>query len=78
MALATGLTEFGGGLLHAGGLATPLAALASVVVILNAIATALWRNGLWAIKGGDEYSLRSSRPPPRSRQRAPAASRSTG
>jgi putative oxidoreductase len=39
LALAVGLAEFGGGLLLAAGLLTPLAALAIAVVMLNAIAT---------------------------------------
>jgi putative oxidoreductase len=57
MALAAGLAEFGGGLLFACGLLTPLAALVIAVVMANAIATVHWRSGLWAINGGYEYPL---------------------
>jgi putative oxidoreductase len=57
MALAAGLAEFGGGLLLAIGLLTPLAALAIAVVMLNAIATVHRRNGFWNTSGGYEYPL---------------------
>jgi putative oxidoreductase len=57
MALGAGLAEFGGGLLLAAGLFTPLAAVAIAVVMLNAIATAHWPNGFWNTKGGYEYNL---------------------
>jgi putative oxidoreductase len=57
MALAAGLSEFGGGLLLAVGLLTPLAALAICIVMLNAIATVHWRNGFWTNKGGYEFNL---------------------
>lgn len=57
MALAAGLAEFGGGLLLALGVATPLAALAITVVMLNAIATVHWRNGFWNTRGGYEYPV---------------------
>jgi putative oxidoreductase len=57
MVLVGGLAEFGGGLLLASGLVTPLAALAIVAVMINAIVTVHWRNGLWATKGGYEYNL---------------------
>jgi putative oxidoreductase len=57
MALAAALAEFAGGLLLAIGFATPLAALAFVVVMLNAIATAHWQNGLWNTKRGYEFNL---------------------
>jgi putative oxidoreductase len=46
MAVAAGIAEFGGGLLFATGLLTPLAALLIAVVMLNAIGTVHWRNGL--------------------------------
>jgi putative oxidoreductase len=57
MALVAGVAEFGGGLLLAAGLLTPLAALAIVGVMINAIVTVHWRNGLWATAGGYEYNL---------------------
>jgi putative oxidoreductase len=57
MALAAGLAEFGGGLLIATGLLTPLAALAIAVVMLNAIGTVHWRNGFWNTAGGYEFNL---------------------
>jgi putative oxidoreductase len=57
MATLAGLSEFGGGILFAAGLLTPLAALALVVVMLIAIATVHWPNGFWATKGGYEFNL---------------------
>jgi putative oxidoreductase len=57
MALAAGAAEFGGGLLIATGLMTPLAALAIAVVMLNAIGTVHWRNGFWNTAGGYEFNL---------------------
>ena len=45
MAVVAGLSELGGGLLFAAGLLTPVAALALVVVMLNAIATVVWPKG---------------------------------
>ena len=57
MAFAAGLAEFGGGLLIATGLLTPLAALAITVLMLNAIATVHWRNGFWNTAGGYEFNL---------------------
>jgi putative oxidoreductase len=57
MALAAGLAEFGGGLLLAVGLLTPLAALGIAIVQLMAIATVHWRNGFWNTKGGYEFNL---------------------
>lgn len=57
MAAVAGLTEFGGGLLFAAGLLTPLAALGLAGVMVTAIATVHWQNGLWATKGGYEYNL---------------------
>lgn len=56
-ALTAGVAEFGGGLLLAAGLVTPLAALAIAVVMLNAIATVHWRKGFWVMKGGYEFNL---------------------
>jgi putative oxidoreductase len=57
MALALGLTEFGGGTLFALGFLTPLAALGIVVVMLNAVALVHFKNGFWAGKGGYEFNL---------------------
>jgi putative oxidoreductase len=57
MALAAGLAEFGGGLLLALGLLTPLAALAVAVVQLNAIVTVHRGNGFFNGNGGYEYNL---------------------
>jgi putative oxidoreductase len=57
MALVAGVAEFGGGLLLAMGLLTPLAALAITGVMINAVATVHWRNGLWSHAGGYEYNL---------------------
>jgi len=54
MAVVAGLSELGGGLLFAAGLLTPLAALALVVVMLNAIATVVWPKGFL---GGFEFEL---------------------
>jgi len=57
LALTAGLAEFGGGLLIAAGLLTPLAALAIAVVMLNAIGTVHWRNGFFNSAGGYEFNL---------------------
>ena len=57
VAVVGGLAEFGGGLLLATGLLTPLAALGIAAVMINAVATVHWPNGFWATKGGYEYNL---------------------
>ena len=57
MAFAAGTAELGGGLLLAVGLLTPLAAVAIAVVMLNAIFSVHWRNGLWNANGGYELNL---------------------
>ncbi len=57
MALMAGLSEFGGGVLFAAGLLTPLAALGITVVMLNAFATVHRRNGFFVTAGGYEYNL---------------------
>jgi putative oxidoreductase len=57
MGLAAGLAEFGGGVLLAAGLATPFAALAIAIVMVNAVATVHWPNGFWNMKGGYEFNL---------------------
>jgi putative oxidoreductase len=57
VAVVGGLAEFGGGLLLASGLLTPLAALGIAALMINAMAIVHWPNGLWATKGGYEYNL---------------------
>jgi putative oxidoreductase len=57
LALAAGTAEFGGGVLLASGLLTPLAALGIAVVMLNAIGSVHWRNGFWNSNGGYEFNL---------------------
>jgi putative oxidoreductase len=57
MAVLAGLAEFGGGVLLAAGLLTPLAAFALAVVMLNAIATVHWSKGFWSTAGGYEFNL---------------------
>ncbi|MGH2872040.1 MAG: DoxX family protein [Solirubrobacteraceae bacterium] len=57
MGFLGGLAGFGGGLLFAAGLATPLGALAIVVLMLEAIATVQWPKGFWTRRGGYEYNL---------------------
>src|SRR5918999_3993251 len=57
MAVAAGAAEFGGGVLLAAGLLTPFAALAIVIVMLNAIVAVHWRNGFWNANGGYEFNL---------------------
>ena len=54
MALVAGLSEFGGGLLLATGLLTPLASFLLATVMLNAIATVVWPKGFF---GGYEFEL---------------------
>lgn len=56
MAIAAGTAELAGVLLAAGFL-TPLASVAIVVVMLNAIGTVHWRNGFWNAAGGYEFNL---------------------
>ena len=57
MALMAGAAEFFGGLLFAAGLLTPFAAIALIVVMLNAIITVHWQKGFFATAGGYEYNL---------------------
>jgi putative oxidoreductase len=57
VAVVGGLAEFGGGLLLASGLLTPLAALGIAALMINATVTVHWPNGIWATKGGYEYNL---------------------
>jgi putative oxidoreductase len=56
-ALAAGLVEFGGGLLLALGLITPVASVALIAVMTAAIITAHFSKGLWVTNGGYEYNL---------------------
>ena len=57
MALAAGFNEFGGGLLLALGLFTPLAAVLIVSTMLVASRTAHRGKGLWNTGGGSELPL---------------------
>src|SRR5215203_4013082 len=57
MAFIAGLSELGGGLLFAFGLGTPFAALALMVVMLNAIGTVHWKKGFFNSAGGYDYNL---------------------
>jgi putative oxidoreductase len=57
MASLAGLAEFGGGLGLALGFLTPLAAIAIVVVMLNATIAVHLKNGFWNTKGGYELPL---------------------
>lgn len=56
MAVLAGLSE-AAGLLFAIGFLTPLAALAIATVMVVAVATVHWRNGIWAGNGGYEFNL---------------------
>jgi putative oxidoreductase len=57
MASLAGLAEFAGGLAFAAGFLTPFAAIAIVVVMLNATFTVHLKNGFWNTAGGYEYPL---------------------
>jgi putative oxidoreductase len=56
-AFVAGLSEFGGGVLLALGLFTPLAAAAIIVTMFNAAASAHAKKGPWITNGGWEYTL---------------------
>jgi putative oxidoreductase len=56
-AWAAALSEFGGGLLLALGLLTPLGSLAIIGAMLVAIATVHLSKGFWVSKGGFEFNL---------------------
>jgi putative oxidoreductase len=56
MALLAGLSE-AAGLLFAMGFLTPFAALAIATVMVVAVGTVHWRNGLWVTNGGFEFNL---------------------
>ena len=51
------LAEFGGGLLFALGLVSPVGSLAIIGTMLVAIATVHWPNGFWNTKRGYEFNL---------------------
>jgi putative oxidoreductase len=51
------LSEFGGGLLFAVGLLSPLGSLAIAGAMLVAVATVHWANGFWNGKRGYEFNL---------------------
>jgi putative oxidoreductase len=76
MAVLAGGAELGGGLLLALGLATPLAAFAIVVVMLNAIWAVHWKQGFWNANGGYEMTCSCSQRCSLSLRRVLAASRS--
>jgi putative oxidoreductase len=57
MALMAGTAELLGGLLFAAGLVTPFAAIALIVVMLNAVIAVHWQNGYFATAGGYEYNV---------------------
>jgi putative oxidoreductase len=56
MALLAGLSE-AAGLLFALGFLTPFAAFAMASVMVVAVGTVHWRNGLWSTAGGYEFNL---------------------
>jgi putative oxidoreductase len=56
MAVLAGTSE-AAGILFAFGFLTPFAALATASVMVVAVATVHWRNGLWSGDGGYEYNL---------------------
>ncbi len=55
--VAARLREFGGGLLLAVGLLSPLGGLAIIGAMLVAVATVHLAKGFWASKGGFEFNL---------------------
>jgi putative oxidoreductase len=56
MALTAGASE-AAGILFAIGFLTPFAAVAMAAVMVVAVGTVHWRNGLWSTEGGYEYNL---------------------
>jgi putative oxidoreductase len=54
---AAGAMEFGGGLLLALGLLTPVASLALIAVMSAAVITVHYPKGVWVTNGGYEYNL---------------------
>jgi putative oxidoreductase len=59
-AIAAGTAEAGGGVMLALGLATPLAAAALASVMLTALRTVVWRDGIKTGEGGYEMLLLAS------------------
>ena len=59
-ALAAGVAETGGGILFAAGLAMPFAAAALSSVMLTALRTVFWQDGIRLGKGGYELLLLAS------------------
>ncbi|WP_068783980.1 DoxX family protein [Paenibacillus phocaensis] len=57
MAVLAGLAEFGGGLLVAAGLFTPVGAALLILTMIVAIASVHAKNGFWSTAGGYEYNL---------------------
>jgi putative oxidoreductase len=56
-AFMAGISEFGGGLLLALGLLSPLGSLGIIAAMAMAILKVHWAKGLWATKGGFELPL---------------------
>jgi len=56
-AAAAAVFEFGGGLLLALGLLTPVAALVLIATMTAAVITVHWTKGLWNTGGGYEFNL---------------------
>jgi putative oxidoreductase len=56
-ATAAGILEFGGGLLIALGLVTPIASAVLIAVMIAAVITVHWAKGVWVTNGGYEYNL---------------------
>ena len=56
-AFVAGLFEFGGGLLLALGLATPVGAALVIAVMVVAVSTVHLSKGFWVTNGGFEYNL---------------------
>jgi putative oxidoreductase len=56
-ARVAGVAEAGGGMLLAAGLATPLASASLSGVMLTAIRSVHWRNGIWSTQRGYELPL---------------------
>jgi putative oxidoreductase len=57
MGVSLALAEFGGGLLLAAGLLTPLGALAVTIVMVNAVYLVHWAKGFFNGNGGFEFNL---------------------
>lgn len=76
-AVLAGASEFGGGLLLALGLLSPLGSLGAFAAMLTAIALTHWPR-VWASENGMELPLSTSQVPPRLHLRARALTRSIG